>query len=182
MSLKNPKHLLIIGAVAVALMVGTVLLGSYANILPGSSDTETCQAKNSTPCSAANPVFAETAKVECAQKAEAGFVAKACPVGSTEPCCAGEATTSCCPAQNSPGQSDEGCCPPKCCPDDCENCCCPEKCCPNKCGKCSCPKLCPPDCTKPCCAGEAAPSGCPMAGMSAATNSGCCPKTNTATE
>ena len=186
MSLKKPKNLLIISAVTVALLAGTVLLANYANILPVGSDTgsqvKTCQAKNSTPCSGANPVFAENANVECAQKAEAGFVAKACPVGSTEPCCAGEATTSCCPAQNSPGQSDEGCCPPKCCPDDCENCCCLEKCCPNKCGKCCCPKLCPPDCTKPCCAGEAAPSGCPMAGMSAATNSGCCPKTNTATE
>ncbi len=144
MSLKKPKNLLIIGAVTVALLAGTVLLANYANILPGSSDADsqvkTCQAKNSTPCSGANPVFAENANVECAQKAEAGFVAKACPVGSTKPCCAVEAVPDCCP------------------------------------------KVCPPDCTKPCCAGEAAPSGCPMAGMSAATNSGCCPKTNTATE
>ena len=144
MSLTKPKNLLIIGAVTVALLAGTVLLANYANILPGSSDADsqvkTCQAKNSTPHSGANPVFAENANVECARKAEAGSVAKACPVGSTEPCCAEEAVPDCCP------------------------------------------KVCPPDCTKPCCAGEAAPSGCPMAGMSAATNSGCCPKTNTATE
>ena len=126
MSLKNPKHLLIIGAVVVALMVGTVLLGSYANILPGKSDVSS-QVTGSTPCPGA----------------------KACPLGRTEPCCAGEATTSCCPAQNSPGQSDEGCCPAKCCPDECENCCCPDEC-----DKCCCPK--------PCCAGEAATGCCPM--------------------
>ncbi len=155
MSLKNPKNLLIIGAVVVALMAGTVLLANYANILPGSSDADS--------------------QVE------------ASPATGQMPWCSvqnslGQSDIGCCPAQNSPGQSDEGCCPPKCCPDDCENCCCPEKCCPNKCGKCCCPKVCPPDCTKPCCAGEAAPSGCPIAGMSAATNSGCCPKTNTATE
>ncbi len=100
MSLKNPKHLLIIGAVVVALMVGTVLLGGYANILPGSSDTgsqaKTCPAAGGTSCPAANPVFAENANVECAQKAGAGFDAKACPLGRTEPCCAGDVTESLC--------------------------------------------------------------------------------------
>ncbi len=78
MSLKNPKHLLIIGAVVVALMVGTVLLANYANILPGSSDADsqakTCQAADSTPCAEA----------------------KACPSESTKPECAEEATTNCC--------------------------------------------------------------------------------------
>ena len=117
MSLKNPKNLLIIGAVIVALLAGTVLLANYANILPAKSDVSS-QVTGSTPCPGA----------------------KACPFGRTEPCCAGEAKPGCCP------------------------------------------KVCPPDCTKPCCAGEAAPSGCPMAGMSAAANSGCCPKTDTATE
>lgn len=89
MSLKNPKHLLIIGAVVVALMVGTVLLASYTNILPGNSDADsqvkTCQAKNSTPHSGANPVFAENANVECARKAEAESDAKVCPFRRTEP-------------------------------------------------------------------------------------------------
>jgi hypothetical protein len=144
MSLKNPKNLLIIGSVVIALLAGTVLLASYANILPARSNTgsqaKTCPAAGGTSCPMAKAVFAENAEVTCAQKAAAGFDAKACPLGRTEPCCAGEA-------------------PPDCCP-----------------------KVCPPDCTKPCCAGEAAPSGCPMAGMSAAANSGCCPKTNTATE
>ena len=144
MSLKNPKHLLIIGAVVIALLAGTVLLGNYANILPGSSDADsqakTCPAAGGTSWPVAKAVFAEKAEVTCPQKAGAGFDAEACPFGRTKPCCAGEAKPGCCP------------------------------------------KVCPPDCTKPCCAGEAAPSGCPMAGMSAATNSGCCPKTNTATE
>ena len=135
MSLKKPKNLLIIGAVIVALLVGTVLLGNYANILPAGSDTgsqvKACQATGQTPwCLAQNSL--------------------------------GQSDIGCCPAQNSPGQSNEGCCPAKCCPDDCENCCCPEKCCPNKCGKCCCPKLCLPDCTKPCCAEQASTGCCPM--------------------
>ena len=136
MSLKNPKHLLIIGAVVVALMVGTVLLGSYANILPGGSDAdsqmEASPATDQTPCPAAKAFFAENANVECARKAEAGSDAKACPFGRTEPCCAGEAASDCCP---------------KVCPADCTKPCCEE--------------ACPPDCTKPCCAGEAATGCCP---------------------
>jgi hypothetical protein len=106
MSLKVSKNLVIGGAIVVALLVGTVLLGNYANILP----------------------------------ADSGSQAKTCLAAGSTSRCAGEAAPGCCP------------------------------------------KVCPPDCTKPCCAGEAAPGCCPMAGMSAATNSGCCPKTNTATE
>ena len=144
MSLKNPKNLLIIGAVIIALLAGTVLLANYANILPGSSEADsqvkTCPAAGGTSCPMAKAVFAENAEVTCARKAAAGFDAEACPFGRTKPCCAGDVTESLCG------------------------------------------KTCPLDSTKPCCAGEAAPSGCPMAGMSAATNSGCCPKMNTATE
>ena len=144
MSFKNPKNLLIIGAVVIALLAGTVLLASYANILPARSgacsQAKTCPAAGGTSWPVAQAAFAENAEVTCAQKAGAGFDAKACPFGRTEPCCAGDVTESLCG------------------------------------------KTCSLDCTKPCCAGEAAPSGCPMAGMSAATNSGCCPKTNTATK
>jgi len=142
MSLKNPRNLLIIGAVVIALLAGTVLLASYANILPTRSGTQakTCPAAGGTMCPMAKAVFAENAEVTCAQKAAAGFDAKACPMGRTEPCCAGDVTESLCG------------------------------------------KTCPLDCTKPCCAGEAAPSGCPMAGMSAAANTGCCPKTSNVTE
>jgi hypothetical protein len=144
MSLKNPRNLLIIGAVVIALLAGTVLLASYANILPArsgaGSQAKTCPAAGGTSCPVAKAVFAENAEVTCAQKAAAGFDAEACPLGRTEPCCAGDAAPECCP------------------------------------------KPCPPDCTKPCCAGEAAPSGCPMASMSAAANTGCCPKTSNVTE
>jgi hypothetical protein len=157
MSLKNPKHLLIIGAVVVALMVGTVLLANYANILPAGSDAdsqvEASPATGQTPCPGAKAFFAENANVECARKTEAGSDAKVCPFGRTEPCCAGEAKPGCCPKV----------CPPGCTKPCCEECC-------------------PPDCTKPCCAEETTTGCCPMSSPSATTNSGCCPKTSTATE
>jgi hypothetical protein len=149
MSLKKPKNLLIIGAVIVALLAGTVLLGNYANILPAGSDTQakTCKAAGGTPCCGAKVSSNESAQAAFAQQTGAGFDAKACPLGRTEPCCAGDAAKCCCPA--------------KCCPDKCENCCCPDEC-----DKCCCPKLCPPGCTKPCCAGEAATGCCPMSSPS----------------
>jgi len=97
MSLKNPQNLLIIGAVVAALLAGTILLGNYANILPAGSDTGS---------------QAETQNVKaCPREAAAGFDAKTCPLGRTEPCCAEEA---------------EGCCPKKaedCCPKVAEGCC-----------------------------------------------------------
>jgi len=161
MSLKNPRNLLIIGAVVIALLAGTVLLASYANILPAGSgagsQAKTCPAAGGTSCPMAKAVFAENAEVTCAQKAAAGFDAKACPMGRTEPCCAGDVMGSLCG---------------KTCPLDCTKPCCAGEAAPD-----CCPKACPPDCTKPCCAGEAAPSGCPMAGTSAV---GCCPKISTA--
>ena len=166
MSLKNPKNLLIIGAVVIALLAGTVLLASYANILPArsgaGSQAKTCPAAGGTPCCGAKVSSNENAQVAFAQQTGAGFDAKACPLGRTEPCCAGDATESLCG---------------KTCPADCTKPCCTGEAAPE-----CCPKVCPPDCTKPCCAGEAAPSGCPMAGMSAATNTGCCPKTSNVTE
>ncbi len=148
MSLKVSKNLVIGGAIVVALLVGTVLLGNYANILPADSGSQakTCLAAGGTSCPAA----------------KAGFDAKDCPLGRTEPCCAGDVTESLC-GKTCPADSTKPCCAGEAAPG-------------------CCPKVCPPDCTKPCCAGEAAPGCCPMAGMSAATNSGCCPKTNTATE
>ena len=157
MSLKNPKNLLIIGAVIVALLAGTVLLANYANILPGSSDADsqvkTCPTAGGTSCPATNPVFAENANVECAQKAGSGFDAKACPLGRTEPCCAGEATESLC-GKTCPLDSTEPCCAGEAAPD-------------------CCPKVCPLDCTKPCCAEETTTGGCPMSSPSAPTNT-CC--------
>ena len=157
MSLKNPKHLLIIGAVVTALMVGTVLLGSYANILPArsgaGSQAKTCPAAGGTSCPMAKAVFAENAEVTCAQKAAAGFDAEACPLGRTEPCCAGDVTESLCG---------------KTCPLDCTKPCCAGEAAPD-----CCPMPCPPDCTEPCCPEEAAPGCCPMTSPSAPTNT-CC--------
>ena len=149
MNLKKPKNLLIIGAVIVALLAGTVLLGGYANILPAGSDTgsqaKTCQAAGGTLCCGAKVSSNESAQAAFAQQTGAGFDAKACPLGRTEPCCDGDAT----------------------------KCCCPAKCCPDKCDKCCCPKLCPPNCTKPCCVGEAATGCCPITSPPAAANT-CC--------
>lgn len=99
MSLKNPKHLLIIGAVVVALMVGTVLLASYTNILPGSSDADSqVEASPATgeACSAAKACSTENAKVCSAEQTTTSCSKKPCPSESTKPECAGEATKNCC--------------------------------------------------------------------------------------
>ncbi|MHC4173735.1 MAG: hypothetical protein ACYTBX_13900 [Planctomycetota bacterium] len=101
MSLKNPKNLLIIGAVAAALLAGTILLGNYANILPAGSDTgsqaEASQATDQTSCP----------------------MAKACPLESdAKACCSKEAEGSC-------PKKAEGCCPKEadgCCPKKAEGC------------------------------------------------------------
>ena len=107
MSLKNPKHLLIIGAVVVALMVGTVLLGNYANILPGSSDADS-QVKT---CSAAKTGSAEFAKVCSGEKSATGCCPKVCPPDCTKPCCAEETTTGGCPMSSPSATTNSGCCP-----------------------------------------------------------------------
>ena len=130
MSLKTPKSLLIIGAVVVALLAGTILLGNYANILPAGSDT------SSQP-------EAQNVKA-CPREAAAGFDAKTCPLGRTEPCCAEEAEGCCCP------KKAEGCCPKEaegCCPKEAEGCCPKEAegCCPKEAEGC-----CPAE-AKPCC-------------------------------
>jgi hypothetical protein len=156
MSVKTTSNLLIIGAVAIALLAGTILLASYANILPARCDigsqAKTCPAAGNTMCPAAKAVFAENAEVTCAQKAAAGFDAKTCPLGRTEPCCAGDATESAC-GKSCPLNCTKPCCagetPPECCPKDC-----------------------PPDCTKLCCAVEATPGCCPKQDASAAES--CC--------
>ncbi|NQT02193.1 MAG: hypothetical protein HQ580_09230 [Planctomycetes bacterium] len=119
MSLKNTKNLLIIAAVVVALMAGTVLLGNYTNILSTGSQPKTCQATGSACCPAANAFFAENANVESSKTAEGGAVTKTCPLDGTKPCCAGEAKPDCCPKTCPPdctkpccaGEAAPGCCP-----------------------------------------------------------------------
>ena len=131
MSLKNPQNLLIIGAVVAALLAGTILLGNYANILPADSDSGA-------------QTEAQNVKAGCPREAAAGFDAKTCPLGRTEPCCAEEGEGCCCP------KKAEGCCPKVaegCCPKIAEGCCPAEAegCCPAEAEGC-----CPAE-AKPCC-------------------------------
>jgi hypothetical protein len=84
MSLKNNKNLIIIAAVVVAVLAGTVLLGNYTNILSGSSEPKACQATKNATCTASQAVFADSTKVECAQKAACGSE-KTCPLDSSKP-------------------------------------------------------------------------------------------------
>ncbi len=115
MSLKNTKNLLIIGAVVVALMAGTVLLGNYTNILSTGSETDsqpkTCQATKSATCTASQAFFAENAEGECTRAAEGEAVAKTCTSDCTKPCCAGEAASGCCPKSDATVAAKTGCCP-----------------------------------------------------------------------
>ncbi len=115
MSLKNTKNLLIIAAVVVAVLAGTVLLGNYTNILSTGSETssqpKTSQATGSACCPSANAFFAENAEGECARTADSGSDAKTCPPDCTKPCCAGEAKTGCCPKSDATAAAKTGCCP-----------------------------------------------------------------------
>ena len=115
MSQKNTKNLLIIAAVVVALLAGTVLLGNYTNILStgskADSQPKTCQAAKSTACTASQAVFAETTEGECTRTVEDEAVAKTCSSDCTKPCCAGEAKTGCCPKSGDSVTAETGGCP-----------------------------------------------------------------------
>jgi hypothetical protein len=121
MSLKSPKNLVIFVGIVAALLVGTVLLGNYANIVTAESNIDS-QAKTEQAtfptCPKAKAHFAENTKTSCPQ-AGAGFDAEACPLGRTKPCCAEDVAKS-------------GCGKP--CPLDCTKPCCAEQtktgCCP----------------------------------------------------
>ena len=121
MSLKNTKNLLIVAAVVVAVLAGTVLLGNYTNILSSASETnsqpKTCQAAKNATCAASQAFSAENAKVECAQKAACGSAEKTCPLDSSKPCCAESGS---CPKTECPADCDKPCCAgeaaPGCCP------------------------------------------------------------------
>lgn len=134
MSLKNTKNLLIIGAVLVGLLAGTVLLGNYTNILSAKSDTDskptTCQAEASTGCPATIACTAQNANIESTLMASSEAVEKTCPTDGTKgcsaekgicpktdcppdctkPCCAGDAKPACCPKSDVSAAS-MGCCP-----------------------------------------------------------------------
>ncbi len=121
MSLKNTKNLIIIAAVVVAVLAGTVLLGNYTNILSSGSKADsqpkTCQATSSACCPAAKALFAENANIVSAQTAEVGAVAKTCPIDGTKACCAESGS---CPKTECPPDCTKPCCAgetaPGCCP------------------------------------------------------------------
>lgn len=150
MSLKNTKNLVIIAAVVVGVLAGTVLLGNYTNILSNSSQPKTCQATKSATCTASQAFFAENTEGECPRKAECGSETKTCPLDPSKPCCAVEGTP--------------GCCPKKTCPPDCDKPCCAGEAAPGCCPK----------------SGDAAAEAgcCPKSDASAAAT-GCCPGTVT---
>ena len=118
MSLKNNKNLIIIAAVVVAVLAGTVLLGNYTNILSTGSQPKTCQATKSATCTASQALFAENAEGECARRAACGSVDKTCPLDSSKPCCA-----------------ESGSCPKTACPADCTKPCCAGEVAPGCCPK-----------------------------------------------
>lgn len=133
MSLKSPKNLVIFVGIVAALLVGTVLLGNYANIVTAESGTNSqAKAEQATfpTCPKAKAHFAENAKASCPH-AGTGFDAEACPLGRTKPCCAGDVAKS-------------GCGRP--CPLDCTRLCCAEQ---TKTG--CCPMSSPSPTTKTCC-------------------------------
>jgi hypothetical protein len=121
MSIKNTKNLLIISAVLVAVLAGTVLLGNYTNILSARSDNgsqpKACQAKASACCPASQAMIAENTNMMGAQTAEGNAVAKTCPLDSTKPCCAEKGN---CPKTDCPPDCTKPCCSgedkPACCP------------------------------------------------------------------
>jgi len=115
MSPKGNKNLVIVGSIAVALLVGTVLLASY------SSNAQPAVNKS---CPKAN---AQTAAGTCPM-AKTAFDASTCPAGRTEACCAVEGQASecgkpcppdctkpCCAKETPAGCSEQaeasGCCP-----------------------------------------------------------------------
>ena len=128
MSLKSPKNLVIFVGIVAALLVGTVLLGNYANIVTAESNTDSQATAPTCPKEQAH--FAENAKASCPH-AGAGFDAEACPLGRTKPCCAEDVPKS-------------GCGKP--CPLDCTKPCCAEQ---TKTG--CCPMSSPSQAAKTCC-------------------------------
>ncbi|MFH1719096.1 MAG: hypothetical protein ABIF19_17210 [Planctomycetota bacterium] len=115
MSLKGHKNLVIVGGVAVALLVGTVLLGSYANVQPAVN--KTCPQVNAQTAAAGTCPMAKTAfdastcpagrtEACCAEEGQASECGKPCPADCDKPCCADEAVAGC-PMQS----QSSGCCP-----------------------------------------------------------------------
>ena len=122
MSLKNRKNLVIFVGVVAALLVGTVLLGGYTNLVPAGSDTasqvKACQAAGGGACCPVATNAASCPKVYDAQQAPAGCSETPCTPGCPKPCCSGDAATGCCgkpcplpcPKPCCAGEAATGCC------------------------------------------------------------------------
>jgi hypothetical protein len=93
MSLKANKNLIIVGSIAVALLVGTVLLASYSS--------------NAKP--AVNTSFPKTTTGTCPM-AKTAFNTETCPAGRTEPCCAEEGQVSECGGKACAEDCTKPCC------------------------------------------------------------------------
>ena len=108
MSLGKQKNLIILGAVAMALLAGGVLVADYADVLPGRAKTceqvKSCGAGEAKPCCAAKAEDAGVSEVVAATEA-AGFpqvmaASEAAPAEST--CGAGKLAGGC-------GEAAAGC-------------------------------------------------------------------------
>lgn len=131
MSLRNKKNLVIVVGVVAALLVGTVLLGGYANIVPAKSDAGSqvmvCQAAGGKACCAVGDNLAACPKASGAEQTSKSCCGQPCTLGCPKPCCSGEGATSCC------GTSCPFECPRPCCAGEAATSCCgmtePSACC-----------------------------------------------------
>ena len=91
MSFKNPKNLIVVVSVVVALLAGTVLLGGYANSKPAGDG---CSMKGgSATCS----------KMAGAEQNASGCCGTPCTEDCPKPCCVKEAPKGCCGTSESTG-------------------------------------------------------------------------------
>ena len=123
MSLEKQKNLIIFGAVAAALLAGTVLVAGYTDMLPNRAKA----------CDQVKPCQSGEGKVTCAGMAKmAGFpqVVASTEAAPGKPGGAGEKPAGCCPE---PGvgcggcEKRQGCCGEPCPPDCPKPCCAQEK-------------------------------------------------------
>ena len=102
MSIKIPKTLLILGVIATAVLIGTVLFAGYADvpsaIAGGTAQVKSCPVTDSKPC----------------------CEVKTCPVGCSKECCgekgcAAKSTRTCCGVKDCPAVCTNACCNKKAC-------------------------------------------------------------------
>ena len=91
MSVRNPKNLLTVGGVVVALLVGTVLLGGFAQNEPAVTDAATsmgaCPATGCGGCPMAKADSTAHAKMADNENSEGCPYGGVCPTDCPKPCC-----------------------------------------------------------------------------------------------